>query len=203
MMGPGGEYLFTSRGKGTAKRPVDIICNTPSGEHDLLDGPTHHGSVMFRKSAYKRAGGYRSAFYYGQDWDLWYRLATCGKFGMIEKPLLRAALSPTSISFLKRAQQQKYAALSFQSFQLRMSGLTDDKPLREAEKLKSSKESDSISALRSKGYYFVGRCLQKNRDHRSAAYLINAIKEDPLFFRAWLFTALSLARRSWDRSRVE
>jgi hypothetical protein len=42
----------------------------------VLEGPTHHGSVMFRRGAYVKAGGYRAAFYNAQDWP--YPMATGG-----------------------------------------------------------------------------------------------------------------------------
>ena len=39
-----------------------------------------HGAV----EDYVKAGGYRAAFYYAQDWDLWYRLAALGTFATVE-----------------------------------------------------------------------------------------------------------------------
>src|SRR5258708_7128795 len=83
--GPDLERLYTARGAGMAvksSRIVDLRC-----EHGVTDGLTHHGSVMFRRDAYERTGGYRPQFFYGQDWDLWYRLAEQGAFQIIPEAL--------------------------------------------------------------------------------------------------------------------
>jgi glycosyltransferase involved in cell wall biosynthesis len=71
--GPEFEPLWITRPTGEAISAVRVIDESNLGR--LRDGPTHHGSVMFRKEHYLRAGGYRSEFYYGQDFYLWYRLA--------------------------------------------------------------------------------------------------------------------------------
>ena len=54
--------------------------NTPEPRDlaDGLTGPAIHGSVMMRRSAYERAGGYRSMFYFAQDIDLWSRMVEIG-----------------------------------------------------------------------------------------------------------------------------
>jgi len=79
--GPDLEPLYAARGTGLAVTPIRMI--DPRCEHGVLDGPTSHPSVMFRRDAYDRAGGYRPQFYYGQDWDLWYRLAELGTFHIV------------------------------------------------------------------------------------------------------------------------
>ena len=78
----------------------------------MIEGPTHHGSVMFRREAYVKAGGYRAAFYYAQDWDLWYRLAALGTFAMVGQCLYRGRVTPGSISSSSRDRQVAYARLS-------------------------------------------------------------------------------------------
>lgn len=42
-----------------------------------------HGEVMFRLSAYRQAGGYRTFFTYAQDRDLWCRMSHLGKFSVL------------------------------------------------------------------------------------------------------------------------
>lgn len=58
------------------------------GETDLysilLDRSIYgHSEVMFRKSAYDAAGGYRSFFKYSQDNDLWLRMSQFGKLAQV------------------------------------------------------------------------------------------------------------------------
>ena len=85
------------------------------------DVGTQYRSVVFSHSdaqreaaeesrdAYQRAGGYRPEFYYGQDWDLWYRLGVEGKFQMIEEVLYTLRVTAESISVDAHSAQ---AALS-------------------------------------------------------------------------------------------
>lgn len=49
--------------------------------------PFVHGEVMFRKSVYCRVGGYRPAFRFAQDRDLWIRMAETGYFLTTESTL--------------------------------------------------------------------------------------------------------------------
>jgi hypothetical protein len=90
---------------------------------------------MFRREAYVKAGGYRAVFYYAQDWDLWYRLATFGKFAIVEQSLYQARITPGSISSLNRARQGAYARLSHKAITLRLSGQSDAAIVQEAERL--------------------------------------------------------------------
>jgi glycosyltransferase involved in cell wall biosynthesis len=59
--GPELEPLYVARPTGSALAAAHVLDLTLP--HALTDGPTHHGSVMFRRDAYERAGGYRPAFY--------------------------------------------------------------------------------------------------------------------------------------------
>lgn len=48
-----------------------------------------HGSVMFRKHLYDKVGGYRRAFTFAQDRDLWIRLSRITDFKVIDKVLYK------------------------------------------------------------------------------------------------------------------
>jgi hypothetical protein len=54
MVGPRDEYLFTRKGRGRASSPVRILSKRDE-KWGVIDGPTHHGSVMFRREAYVKA----------------------------------------------------------------------------------------------------------------------------------------------------
>jgi hypothetical protein len=134
MVGPADEHLFTSKGRGRASSPISILSEKDE-KLVVIDGPTHHGSVMFRKEAYLKAGGYRTAFYYAQDWDLWFRLAALGTFAMVEQCLYRARIAPGSISTSNRYRQVTYARLSHKAISLRLYGHSDATAVQEAERL--------------------------------------------------------------------
>ncbi len=47
----------------------------------------HHGEVLFRRSIYEMAGGYRRFFIYAQDRDLWCRMSRHASFGICSEVL--------------------------------------------------------------------------------------------------------------------
>ena len=122
---------------------------------------------MFRREAYLKAGGYRSAFYYAQDWDLWFRLATLGTFAMVGQCLYRARITPGSISSLNRYRQAAYARLSHKAITLRLSGHSDATAVQEAERLFPRKSGAIARSDQGRTMYFIGKCLMNNNDSRA------------------------------------
>lgn len=181
-VGPEGEHLFTSRGTGVAKSAVDIIDTT--AKHGAQDGPTAHGAVMFRRDLYERVGGYRAAFYFGQDWDLWYRLAEAGKFRMIEEVLFTVMIEPSTISSASREAQMACARLSHEALLARQRGEGDAAVLARAAAIQRSNKRSRKGAAN--GWYFIGEALRRNRDRRARRYLRRAIAEWPLMGKAWI-----------------
>lgn len=74
----------------------------PSGAIPLLmtlyNAISGHGHVVFRKSAYDRAGGYDPQFRYAQDYDLWTRMMRLGPFGEVPGLLYKFRIDHDSIS---------------------------------------------------------------------------------------------------------
>lgn len=46
--------------------------------------PYTHGEVMYRRSVYEKAGGYRTFFKFGQDYDLWLRMSLITEFDVVK-----------------------------------------------------------------------------------------------------------------------
>ncbi|MDW2169813.1 glycosyltransferase family A protein [Vibrio sp. 1567] len=94
-------------------------------EHDLVknkdfmksENPFTHGEVMFRKHTYDMVNGYRSAFKYGQDRDLWLRMTTYG-YGRVLKKVSYVrrefALDGVSTNIGKQLLQAKLTVLARQ-----------------------------------------------------------------------------------------
>lgn len=188
--GPELEPLYTARGAGLAGKPIRII--DQSHKHGVVDGPTHHGSVMFRRDAYNRAGGYRPQFYYGQDWDLWYRLAREGTFQIIPEALYTARITPDAISSASRATQQQIAKLSHMALKARLRGESEGVILEAANRLKST--SRPSRRARAAGFYFIGEALRRNGDARARRYLREAMVTWPFSIRSWVRYLQSLAQ---------
>jgi glycosyltransferase involved in cell wall biosynthesis len=197
-IGPMGEYLFTREGRGRARSPIRIL-SKKKGKWGVIEGPTDHGSVMFRREAYLKAGGYRAAFYYAQDWDLWYRLAALGAFATIEQCLYRGRITPGSISTTNRDRQATYGRLSHKAIGLRLAGRPDAPVLQEADKLRPGKPHAVRRSDQTRAMYFIGKCLLNNNDPRATRYFLNAIYSTPFFFRAWWWLAIALARHCSSR----
>lgn len=187
-VGPELEPLHIARSSGAALEPAHIL--DLSDPRTLIDGPTHHGSVMFRRDAYERAGGYRAAFYYGQDFDLWYRLAEIGKFQAIDDVLYTARVTPDSISGDARAHQERIARLSRAAVEARQRGQSDEAIVRQAAAIRPVPSAGRCR--RGRGLYFIGEALRRNGDRRARRYLAAAIRACPFFPRAWLRYAQAL-----------
>lgn len=197
-VGPENEPLYESRGLPSSAVAGSIL--DPQAAHGVVDGPTHHGSAMFRRDAYVRAGGYRRAFYYGQDWDLWYRLGEVGDFMIVQQTLYVARVTPASISSSSRVDQQRIAALAKEAFLARRRGESDQSIVARAATIRPSGHSDRCA--RSGSLYFIGEALRRNGDVRCRRYLLQAALACPLSAKAWvrLVQSVLLDRLAADRS---
>lgn len=187
FVGPEREPLFTARGPAEAATPLSIIDVTR--EHGVIGGPTHHGSVVFRRDAYERTGGYRAEFYYGQDWDLWYRLAAIGKFQLVPRTLYYARIDEKSISSASREPQRRLARLSHAALLARSRGESDAAIVAEAAAVRPQRRR---WCARAGGLYFIGEALRRNGDARSRHYLAKAVRACPLHVKAWIRLAQTL-----------
>ena len=182
LVGPENESLMIAKGTGRAKGPVSIL--DARERWRVIDGPAHHGSVMFSREAYERAGGYRAEFYVGQDWDLWYRLAALGKFQMIEEVLYVARLTPDDLSVTAKEQQERIATISRAALDARLRGEDDSAVVARAAAIRPLRKRSRYR--RAAGLYFIGEALRRNGDSRARRYFAQAIAASPLYWRAWL-----------------
>jgi hypothetical protein len=193
MIGPKSEFLYTIRGTGAASSPINIL--SPGEEWGVIDGPTSHPSAMFRTRQYFQAGGYRPEFYYGQDWDLWYRLASLGTVCTLQQTLCVCQITLGSVSSSRKQEQSKLAQLSRNAMLMRERGISDDPVLAEARQIVSSLKTRTTRHDKAQANYFIGKCLLDNRNDEAIGYLLSAVTEDPLHLRAWI----SLVRSCFAR----
>jgi glycosyltransferase involved in cell wall biosynthesis len=74
--------------------------------------PFVHGSVVMRRSAYERAGGYRPAFRASQDYDLWLRWPPGEELANLADPLYEWRLHPSGVFSRARGDQLFYSAIA-------------------------------------------------------------------------------------------
>lgn len=150
-------------------------------------GPSHHGAAMFRRDVYERAGGYRADFYYGQDWDLWYRLAEMGKFCALPDVLYQASLAEGDISLTNKARQEMIGRESLRALKLRQENLSDEPALAAARQIRPGGVASLPQPVRGAGAYFLGEALRRSGHHQAARqYLARALAARPSNWRAWV-----------------
>lgn len=192
-VGPENEYLTT------VTRPAD----SSEATHALLNeraGPPAHGTVMFRKSVYNAVGGYRSEFYFGQDADLWLRLAERCKIAYVAEVGYRFRWHPGSITGSGRSVQRDYGILAQECRQARLCGHDESPHLEAAEQLRQriiaertrGKSSANRRANHGDMRYLIGTLLVSNRDHRARKYLWQVVRKRPWHWKAWVRLAQSL-----------
>ena len=184
-LGPADEVLWESRPPAEPERATRMLV-----EGEL--GPPGHGSVMMRRAAYERAGGYREHFYLGQDGDLWLRLAEQGGYAVVPRVLYEYRVSPHSLSSRRRGLQVEYGRLARACRAARLNGRSEGGILAEAAQLKQRLPSAAPDAPW-RGPYFIGRCLTRRRDPRALRYLALALRLGPVQPRAWLALLLAIA----------
>jgi glycosyltransferase involved in cell wall biosynthesis len=154
-----------------------------------LRGPSHHGAVMFRRTAYEKAGGYRIPFYVAQDLDLWTRLVEHGVCIAIPEILYEAMWSPGSISHLRRKQQVIAVRGILACRKLRLQG-KDEQPVldRLSETLNHNNQAVAYpdGLLLSRYHYFAGSLLEKRDASAAKRHLDMAISAWPLHLKARL-----------------
>jgi glycosyltransferase involved in cell wall biosynthesis len=179
FIGPKGEFLYRTR-------TDETTLNGQLGDTSVgLQGPPHHGSVMMRASTYRDAGGYRDAFYFAQDLDLWARLAERGRFGLVDEPLYVARLAPASISGSFTREQSALAALITRAAAARRAGL-DEAPYLEAARAVRRIPEKNVERRLAQGNYFIASCLRASAPEAAYAYYRQALRHDPSHWRAWV-----------------
>jgi hypothetical protein len=73
-----------------------------------------HGDVMYRREAYDAAGGYRAAFKYSQDYDLWLRIMKSYPVGTVLEDLYERHVRFDGVSYTpsKLVAQECYSILA-------------------------------------------------------------------------------------------
>lgn len=107
----GGNLVFIdSLGKEVLKSPM--LLHDPEIRLELMvRSPFAHPAVMFRKSAYVVSGGYDSATFPAEDYDLWVRMAQQGELANLDSELLAYRLNDEGISATNNIDQMASTAL--------------------------------------------------------------------------------------------
>lgn len=197
FVGPQDEFLYR-----VAIDENALNAGLLSTNNEDLRGPPGHGSVMMRRTAYEAVGGYREAFYFAQDIDLWTRLAERGKFAVVSALLFRVKIEAGAISGTQTVEQRRLAAIIAQLAAARRAGRDEASWLVQAMMIRPAAMPDKARRL-ARGNYFIGCCLRKRDPAKAAGYFSAAVGNDRRHWKAWLryFECLGLKRvAKWKMS---
>lgn len=163
-----------------------------------------HGSAMFRKADLEAVGGYRPAFYFAQDSDLWMRLADRGSFLFLPEALYGFRVVGGSITARHRPMQLQLYDLARTCREARLGGRSEAPFLIEAAGIRPMLRGQGGGAKRNSASYFIGCALLERRDSRAVGYLRRHVLETPLDPKGWVRLVQAIAlRRSSRRRRGE
>jgi glycosyltransferase involved in cell wall biosynthesis len=198
ICGPSWEPIWIDRADGPVNAPVRAM-QTPAAQGLAVAIP-HHASVMFNRQAYIKAGEYRTQFYFGQDWDLWYRLAHQGSFLILEEVLTSMRLRTRGISSLHRPEQVAIARLSLACHIARCEGREEDDLLQEAATIRPSRSKQKRVLFwrtrEAEGLYFIAENLRRIGDPRCRIYFLRALRKGFWIPRLWLRSLQSLGLKT-------
>jgi glycosyltransferase involved in cell wall biosynthesis len=189
-----GDFLYDCHGD---PDPVVATATLRADEVQRVRGPNGHGSAMFRRAVYERAGGYRWQFYFAQDVDLWMRLTDHGSLAFLPEVLYEVTFAPSGISGRYAREQQRLTEMIVGMRQRRNRGQGEDDLLEAAAGIRPAAMPESPWARRrrlAEGIYFVGCILARNGNPRAGRHLRRAVIMYPLSVRHWMRLLLSCVR---------
>ena len=97
--------------------PVSDVERGPMRALMLQRNPFTHGEVMFRRSLFERVGGYREAFRFAQDRDLWLRMGRLCDYAVIPELLYERRFLDDGVSrdWQKLLLQKKLSQFAVQA----------------------------------------------------------------------------------------
>jgi hypothetical protein len=112
-----------------AGRPLYVCCH-PKDDDEIRRALVDfccfwQPTVLLRKEAFVRAGGYRDAFSPAEDYDLWLRVIEHYRCANLDKVLLKYRMHPHQVSFRKRKQQTLGILAAQRSAVMRQNGELD------------------------------------------------------------------------------
>jgi len=178
--------------KGNKLADIRMLPFYAVGELALPESPCIHPSVMFRRLAFERAGGYPEEMRYGgEDAVLFNKMLSFGAISNIPEPLMLYRLSYSSMSHKSR----KFNRLLRQRVVKEVHG----EQVLETEKEALAKEYKR-SASRSFGYHlYIGKLFFASSDQAAKArtYFFKALRANPLSVYTWTCLVSSYMPSGW------
>lgn len=93
----------------------------PTDPQDILiamysRNPIAHGSILMRRSAFEKVGGYSEDCGPTEDYELWTRLSTVGDIFALSQTIFRWRVNPTGITSTKSDIMENFMKINFEKF---------------------------------------------------------------------------------------
>ena len=167
--------------------------------------PFPHGSIMFRRDAFDRAGGYRKACDFWEDSDLYIRLAEQGRILVLPDPLYLHRASPLSARLVSSPDAVERAADNmYRTLQRGSSSAAVDGVVAEADSSGAKLLPRVFIALAAMTLWSGGRPRVLGRMCRKGALKFDAASLFALSWALWAWLSpgsLRSALRCWVRAR--
>jgi glycosyltransferase involved in cell wall biosynthesis len=166
----------------------------PSESDDLADGllaenKIFHGTILARRPLMEELGGYRNAFRYSQDYDLYLRALATTRLANVPEELYELRFHTASISDSKADLQHRYKALARRLHAQRRETGSDD--LHAGVEVGELMESTDVEADFWRQRAMYRRLAGDMPGYRRA--LREALRRNPRDARAWAHLLLSLS----------
>lgn len=172
FFGPAGELVFSSSCK--------------LNDRAARKGISWHGTAFFPAELYRKAGGYRSEFYFAQDLDLWVRFAKYGKASACPEVLYEARLGEGQISGIYRKEQVALTKIIHALGNLKVDDPKYKRLLCRASLIRPKGNGKASRSRRADHLYFLGRCLRTQGNPVYRQYLWQCVRLNPFHIKAWL-----------------
>lgn len=148
-----------------------------------------NSSVMFRKSAFEKVGGYPGQLPSGfEDYLLFYKLAQIGTVANYPEALVNYRVSYTSVTL--RQEAPEFTALKMACIQAQTITPQDAKRLLDI----ARKQRQSQRRRRAGYHFFIGRAFLFYNFKRSSAikHLLAALRWHPVYLKTWVYFVMAL-----------
>lgn len=151
-----------------------------------------HGSVMMRKEAYTKIGGYRSVFRFSQDYDLFLRIIEKYQVENMPDFLYKSRHNINMVSLTNKGEQMYYAECSRYLFGQRINGSVDQ--LDKNGNLPDIDVSTTAVKNHTVIYYqhLISSFLRKGNVSKVRKHAISLLKIRPLDVHTWAVLILTL-----------
>lgn len=195
----------------TAEREELFVTELPAEDGPIkarlaLRNPFYHGSVMFVKELFQKAGGYNEdAIHFIEDSLLWNRLSKFGEMNNLKEPYFCYRLVPDSLSNRRRKVDRYLSKIVLKASTTHSIGEADKHRLN----LLNNKMKKKGSRARRASYnWVIGRAYFERRNEivKAQKYFMQSIRNAPFSWQYWFYLGLTFIPfglgRKWRRRRM-